>query len=70
MFKKKKERSIFKVVAFIGPCGEKVSTFEQCTVVMCHNVTEGFSEPHSKEIFNHAQIGDCYVETITREPIS
>jgi len=70
MFKKKSERRIFKVVEFMDSHGDKVPTFEQCTIVMCYDVTDGLSEPHSRSIFNHAEIGDCYIETITREPMS
>jgi hypothetical protein len=70
MFKKRKGRRIFRVAAFIGLDGEKVSVFEQSTVVMCQCITDGVCEPHSPNIFTQVKIGDCFMETIMLEPLS
>jgi hypothetical protein len=69
LFKKRWEYEaiIFEVVEFVDRNGNKVSTFEECTIVMVHDRKFGLSYPESAKMFNKkVKVGDAYLETTTR----
>jgi hypothetical protein len=66
------ESCVYKVAAFIGPGGNTVSSFKECTVVMVSpiNPKSGPSLPHSKDMFMpDTEIGDLFRQEISRFPL-
>jgi hypothetical protein len=66
------ESCVYKVSAFIGPNGDIVSNFKECTVVMVSPLKpkSGPTFPRSKAMFMpDTEMGDLFREEISRFPL-